>query len=151
MADNRGGYRRPSNPAPVSGPGALSKRTDGKQGAQYVSGLPYGEGQDFYDLQTSAPMAASSTTAQPNMTPSGATAAASPVVPFDHPTMFPNEPVTAGADVGAGPGMSSLPTPASADNMNTLRAALPVLTKFADDPNVSDVTRRIIRYLRGAL
>ena len=29
MANGRGGYRQPSNPAPVSGPGALSKRTDG--------------------------------------------------------------------------------------------------------------------------
>jgi len=25
----RGGYRQPNNPAPVSGPGALSQRTDG--------------------------------------------------------------------------------------------------------------------------
>ncbi len=39
----QGGYRAPSSPAPVSGPGALSQRTDGgpTQGAKYVSGLPY--------------------------------------------------------------------------------------------------------------
>lgn len=29
MTDGRGGYRRPTNPAPASGPGALSQRTDG--------------------------------------------------------------------------------------------------------------------------
>ena len=29
MADNRGGYQQPTNPAPVSGPGSLSQRTDG--------------------------------------------------------------------------------------------------------------------------
>ena len=41
-----GGYQQPTNPAPVSGPGALSKRTDGAgQPAQYMSGLPYGQGQ----------------------------------------------------------------------------------------------------------
>jgi len=44
----QGGYREPSNPAPVSGPGALSQRTDGgpTQGAKYISGLPYGQGQE---------------------------------------------------------------------------------------------------------
>ena len=29
MADKWGGYRQPTNPAPVSGPGMLSQRTDG--------------------------------------------------------------------------------------------------------------------------
>lgn len=29
MTEGRGGYRRPTNPAPVSGPGELSQRTDG--------------------------------------------------------------------------------------------------------------------------
>ena len=54
----RGGYRTPSNPAPVSGPGALSQRTDGgpTQGATYISGLPYGEGQQTYANQVTAPM-----------------------------------------------------------------------------------------------
>ena len=150
MADNHGGYRRPSKPAPVSGPGSLSKRTDGKQGAKYVSGLPYGEGQDFYNLQTSAPMAASSTTAQPTDN-IGATATASPVIPFDQATMYPHEPVTAGANIGPGPGMSALPTNNGPDDKQRLRQALPILIKFADDPGVSDVTRRIIRYLRGSL
>jgi hypothetical protein len=31
MANGHGGPRTPANPAPVSGPGALSKRTDGAQ------------------------------------------------------------------------------------------------------------------------
>jgi hypothetical protein len=150
MADNRGGYRKPSNPAPVSGPGAMSKRTDGKQGARYVSGLPYGEGQDFYDLQTSAPMAGGGTTAQAPQG-SGASGNVSPVVPFNAPTQYPNEPVTAGADIGAGPGMSALPPTQTPDQLRTLRAALPILLKFADDPSVSDTTRTAIQYLRGAI
>ena len=59
MGDNRGGYRKPANPAPVSGPGALSQRTDGSpsQPATYIPGLPQGEGQATYDQQVSAPMA----------------------------------------------------------------------------------------------
>ena len=149
MANTHGGYRRPSNPAPASGPGSLSKRTDGKQGAKYVSGLPYGEGQDFYDLQTSAPMAESSNAAQPTPTPTSGAPAAAPT-PFDAPTQFPNEPVTAGADFGAGPGMAALPQQ-SLDDTTRIRQAMPILNRFADDPSMSDVTRRIIRYLRGSL
>jgi len=42
----QGGYRKPNNPAPISGPGSLSQRTDGggTQPATYVPGLPYGQG-----------------------------------------------------------------------------------------------------------
>lgn len=105
MAEQHGGMRRPANPAPVSGPGALSQRTDGGPAKPaYVSGLPYGEGQDFYDLQTSAPLGAEA--AKPRNR-SGATApqggAPSPT-PLFAPTARPDEPVTAGAPVGPGPG-----------------------------------------------
>ena len=47
MAEAHGGYRQPSSPAPVSGPGALSKRTDGNapsQAARYISGGDNGSG-----------------------------------------------------------------------------------------------------------
>jgi len=103
----QGGYRQPSNPAPVSGPGALSKRTDGgategmTQPAQYISGLPWGEGQSTYDQQTSAPMAGSQ-----SMIPD--------VVPLSEPSMRPREPITSGIDLGAGVGseaLMSLPQP----------------------------------------
>ena len=112
----RGGYRKPTNPAPVSGPGSLSQRTDGgpadTQAAKYISGLPYGEGQAMMDIQGSAPMAAAPSIEQSNM-PSGlASAAASqPLTPFGAPTERPNEPITAGMDFGAGPGSESLNLP----------------------------------------
>ena len=98
----QGGYRQPSNPAPISGPGALSQRTDGgategmTQPAQYISGLPYGQGQATYDQQTSAPMAG-------NPVPQFPTA-----VPLSEPTQFPNQPVTYGNDLGAGAGSEVL-------------------------------------------
>lgn len=47
-----GGPRRPTNPAPVSGPGAMSKRTDGGP-AQKLRDLPdaqYGEAATYRDL-----------------------------------------------------------------------------------------------------
>lgn len=113
MANGHGGKRTPSNPAPVSGPGALSKRTDG-QPARKMSGMPYGEGGEFYDLQQQAPMANSLKASKPRK-------AAAPrpprpdqvAVPLFAPTQRPGEPVTAGAALGPGPGPSAMPAPGS--------------------------------------
>lgn len=68
MADNNwGGYRQPSNPAPVSLPGALSSRTDGgpidgmqpanTQPARYMPGLGYGKGGENMANQQAEPLA----------------------------------------------------------------------------------------------
>lgn len=106
----RGGYRQPANPAPVSGPGALSRRTDGgpTQGAKYMSGGQYGEGKNLQELQKSAPMAAS-----PRTNVSGSQAAQAvqnmpPITPLSAPTERPNEPMTAGMPFGPGPGPEAL-------------------------------------------
>lgn len=56
----RGGKRTPRNPAPVSGPGALSRRTDGGP-TQPVRSFPaefQGQRQQLANLQAAAPMAA---------------------------------------------------------------------------------------------
>jgi hypothetical protein len=92
-----GGYQQPTNPAPVSGPGALSQRTDGgpadTQAPMVAPGGAYGDRTDMLDLQSSAPMeAAPSTPAAPAVEP----------IPFNAPTQRPDEPVTTG--VAAGPG-----------------------------------------------
>lgn len=95
MAGNQhGGYRRPNNPAPVSGPGALSKRTDGgpQQPVADVGGFEYGGRKDFADIQGGAPMAAADKAAPVDVTPLFA------------PTSRPNEPVTSGVPIGPGPG-----------------------------------------------
>ena len=96
-----GGYQAPNNPAPVSGPGALSKRTDGgpTQPAMYISGLPYGQGQDTYNQQTAAPMAGTPELVQQEL-PN--------VVGLTEPTQFPTEPISYGADWGSGPGLSTV-------------------------------------------
>jgi len=100
----QGGYRKPNNPAPVSGPGSLSQRTDGgpTQPATYISGLPYGQGQQTYDNQVAAPMAGNPI---PKMEMPTALLA---------PTARPSEPITTGVDIGAGAGseaMRRLPNP----------------------------------------
>jgi hypothetical protein len=103
MANGHGGYRQPSEPAPVSGPGALSQRTDG-QGARYMAGGEYGEGQEMMNLQTSAPMAKTETLPRSR----GGRQAAMPEgvmpTPLFAPSERPNEPLTAGAPFGPGPG-----------------------------------------------
>jgi hypothetical protein len=111
MANGHGGARTPAQPAPVSGPGALAQRTDGgPAAAQYVSGLPYGDGQDFYDLQTSAPLGAEAAKTQmrsgAQATQGGPSMSATPLFA---PTARPDEPVTAGAPFG--PGESAAPQP----------------------------------------
>lgn len=108
----KGGYRQPFNPAPVSGPGALSKRTDGgaidgmTQPPRYMAGLGYGEGGNM-EQQTGAPLAGN-----PSPAPT-----LPDLVPLDAPTRRPDEPLTAGVDYGPGPGseiLASMPNYAPA-------------------------------------
>ena len=162
----KGGYQAPTNPAPVSGPGALSQRTDGgpgsKQAARYVSGLSYGQGQELMSTQNAAPMeAAASTSPVPSGIPVGGGTPqpmpqGQPVTPLNAPTMRPNEPVTSGANVGPGPDMNSLGLNASdmqGDKAWQARLAsyMPVLNFVADQPHTSAETRNIIRQLRSMI
>ena len=124
MADNRGGYRKPENPAPSSGPGALSQRTDGgpAQGAKYISGLPYGQGQETYNQQTAAPMAAG------QAMPSAPTLP--PMLSLNDETQRPDEPLTAGIDIGEGPGSEVMNV---ANRSQSLVDTIRYLTQF--DPS----------------
>jgi len=60
MARGRGGKRTPEKPAAVSGPGALSKRTDGgpsdAQPVRVAPGQTYGERQQMEAQQRGAPI-----------------------------------------------------------------------------------------------
>lgn len=80
---------------PVSGPGPYSQRTD-QQPIREVTGLPYGEGQAIVAQQQAAPMSQSNGTPPPE------------AVPFNAPSARPGQPVTAGANAGAGPDSSVL-------------------------------------------
>jgi hypothetical protein len=150
MADGRGGYQRPSNPAPVSGPGALSRRTDG-QAAQQVTGMPYGENADFYDLQTQATMARAQSVA------GGVNASApapAPVVGLGDPTQYPDEPITTGIDSGEGAGSEVLAAPSvlsAQDEQDKARIAalLPIYARIAERPDASNAFRNFYRYLRS--
>jgi len=95
--EQQGGYRKPNNPAPVSGPGSLSQRTDGSptQPATYIPGLPQGEGKATYDQQVAAPMMGAVKMEDiegVNVT-----------TDLDAPSEFPNEPIHHGASWGDSP------------------------------------------------
>jgi len=106
----QGGYRKPNDPAPVSGPGALSQRTDGgpTQPATYIPGLPYGQGQETYNNQVAAPMAGN-TIPKTNLN----LGSMEEIVPFTASTRRAAEPITSGIDRGAGPNFASLNLPTS--------------------------------------
>lgn len=155
-----GGYQRPTSPAPVSGPGSLSQRTDGGPGqaARYVSGLPYGEGKELMEMQTAAPMEAAP------RTPSAAGARAdvaqmaqqAPIVPLGAPSQMPDIPVTDGAAMGPGAGLESLGLSMQDEVQNKnfanqIAMYMPVLMQVAANPNISPETRDVIRRLRNML
>ena len=107
---SRGGYRQPNNPAPVSGPGALSARTDGGAGSstqpiRRIPGQAYGEGKALVEQQQAAPLPAQQQVSIPNVFA---------------PTVRPAEPITEGAMLGAG----SPPMQAIDEDENMLLAAM---------------------------
>jgi hypothetical protein len=135
MANGRGGYRQPANPAPVSGPGALSKRTDGgategmTQAPKYMAGLGYGKGGNM-EQQQGAPIAG-------NDVPKFE----APLVPLTAPTTRPQEPITDGVDFGPGRGSEAtinIPTP-QVNLTNTLRK----LAQFDQSGDTELIYRRI--------
>lgn len=117
-----GGARVPGTPAVVSGPGQHSRRTDG----QTVANLPdaaYGENKEFREVQQGAQVASAGPAGG---APSGGPDMASMLAGLTGmgaPSGDPNEPVTAGAAMGAGPGPESLGLPQDGFDMNKADAA----------------------------
>jgi len=108
MAENRGGFRPTApqnNPANVSATGGAGQ--SGTQPARYISGMPYGQGQEMMTQQMSAPMAGPNQAEAPS--PLGASLPM--LTPLTAPTERPDEPLTAGMDFGAGPGSEALNLP----------------------------------------
>jgi len=65
--ERRGGKRTPANPAPVSGPGSLSRRTDGQPVRSFPANFQ-GQRKALEDQQQAAPLAAGGT---PGVRPTG--------------------------------------------------------------------------------
>jgi hypothetical protein len=160
MANGQGGMRRPQNPAPVSGPGQLSRRTDGgpQQVQAEMSGMPYGENMEFEAIQSSAPMSASPSAASPRARQrsagaAGRQAAGMGATPLFAPTQRPDEPVTAGAPFGPGPG----PMATQRENMRqigirdaqSIVESLPALEQAANSEFGTDSFRQFVQYVKS--
>ena len=142
----RGGYRRPGSPAAVSGPGALSKRTDGKANMMDLPDAGYGENADFKGIEAGATLGAGNPPAGPPVDMASA-APSRPVVPLSEGTQMPDTPVTAGADYGPGVGSGALGLGPTEQDVAEYGKYLPFLLKLANDPNTSKSTRTAIRQL----
>ena len=143
-----GGYQRPNNPAPVSGPGAQSKRTDGKventQAAKYLAGGDYGDG-GLMGIQQGAPMSASvgamgKLNASTNY-PGGQYSPQEQVVPLTAPSQRPNEEVTHGAAAGPGGGNEVLGLPSQAQQGGT--SAKQLIQGLASHPDASPALKQL--------
>lgn len=133
----RGGYRKPNNPAPVSGPGALSRRTDGgpgsKQAMKEIRTGKYGESKAVAEQQAGAPLAGSP---MPNI-------AAPKVTPLFAPTQRPGEPVTQGMPFG--PGSSVAPQRPAGNTASIVGKYLPSLEAMAEMDDVPESFRLFVR------
>jgi hypothetical protein len=143
----RGGYRAPTNPAAVSGPGQFARRTDG----QPVMDMPdaaYGENAAFREIQSGAQVAG----AQGIPSSSGGGGATSTPLGLGAPSTMLDVPVTAGAAAGAGPGPEALGLPQSPREINqadarVLRKQLPAMLIAASRPGATQSFKDLVRAL----
>lgn len=139
----QGGYQPPRNPAPVSGPGPMSRRTDGPgQPSMPLPNPAYGEGKDFMGIQAGAKMSQSS---GPNPLAG--------ITPLTEASQRPDEPVTAGAPSGPGPGTGALglPNPAAqrAADIDALAQYMPLMEQYVNSGVSSGTMKSFLRYLRS--
>ena len=110
------------------------------QGSMQIPDAAYGEQQAFQDIQGGAPMAG------------GAAPVAAPPVGMGAPTQRPGEPVTAGSDMGEGPGMGVLPGDQTMkSDMQMIGKYLPVFESMSASDSVPESFRLFVRYLRSSL
>jgi hypothetical protein len=130
------------NPANISATGGDGQ--SGKQPAQYISGLPYGQGQETMQQQLAAPMAAAAT---PSM---GGISMNMPTL-LDE-TKRPSEPTSAGVDFGAGPGSEVLPLSLGQDqrpieNKAIVEKYLPAMMQAGRSVDAPDSYKQFLSYL----
>ena len=141
-----GGPRTPANPAPVSGPGAMSARTDGGPG-QPMRDMPdaaYGEQAEFQEIQGGAPMAM-----DPSMDPAMAGPSAPPPMPLGAPSMRPNEPLTEGVPYGDGANSLAGIQNVMEEDMQVLAKYLPAMRNMSQQEGVPRSFQLFTKYLES--
>ena len=135
--------------AGASGPGKFSKRTDMNMGS-----IAYGEGVETQAIKSGAPLAKTADVRGARASDVRAAAAQSPITPLFAPSQRPDEPITAGIAMGAGPGPEVLGINNNQDTEQDrirLISYLPALEAAAADPNSSQAFRNYVRVLRANL
>lgn len=133
----------PASPAPVSGPGALAKRTD----RQPIATLPdaqYGEAQNYKQIQQGAPIPRIAPPSGGSMSPpaGGGQPAPPQLTPIGAPTQRPGEPVTHGSPLGPGAGPEALGN-LSAPVSTQYTSARDAIAAMAASPNASPQIKSI--------
>jgi hypothetical protein len=137
MAENRGGMRPTApqnNPANISATGGNGQ--SGTQPARYISGMPYGQGQEMMQQQQGAAMAGSSTPSAPSAPSLAALTQGPAITPLDAPTQFPDRPI--GANGVMDPTTLNLP-PAVPGELDDAVQALQAL--YLQNPRNEDIRR----------
>lgn len=149
MAENRGGYRPTApqnNPANINSRGGNGQ--SGTQAARYIPGMGYGKAKEMVEQQRSAPMQGAPVPAR-----AAAPMMAGPAVtPLNAPTQNPDEVITTGANVGAGPGMEILNLPKEPTynpDIDMIRTYLPAMEFWAMQPGTPQSTKDYVTYLRS--
>ena len=146
--ENRGG----ANGGPQYSPANVSGTGGAGQSGRVASGFSYGMNKQINEQAASAPLAkVAKTVARPmDVAPSQPS-----VTPLTAPTMNPDEPITAGINMGAGPGAEALMLPSNADNNaefnKSISSYYPVLSYIASRPNTSPDTRRALSILMNGI
>lgn len=147
MANGHGGYRKPANPAPVSGPGQHSRRTDG----QPIMDMPaenYGDAEDMRQIQSGATMATDAAQGPRGPDPMAALAAKMQgLTGLGAPSEQPDVPVTDGADAGPGRGAGMIEHGLDYNQQDARHLArhLPVLIKIAERDDTAPGFKQWVR------
>ena len=136
--------------AGVSGPGKFSKRTDGLS----FQSTEYGSGVENAANKAGAPLARTADVRGARASDVREVAAQAPVTPLFAPTQRPDEPITAGIPMGAGPGPEVLGINNNLDTQedkDRMISYLPALEVLAASPTSSQAFRNYVRQLRANL
>jgi len=103
-----------------AGPGKFSTRTDNLQ----MGSTAYGEGVETQAIKSGAPLSKT-----PDVRPARAgdvrdAATQGPITELYAPSQRPNEPITSGIDMGAGPGSNALMMAKSSEKMSDILAKM---------------------------
>ena len=135
----------PMNPlAGPSGPGKFSTRTDKLE----MGSTSYGEGVETAAIKSGAPLAST-----PDTRPAPASAVRdAAVTPLFAPSQRPEEPITAGVDMGPGAGSDALIMNQIQQNDQDIVAKyLPSLTTMANMQDTPQSFRAFVSFLQGSL